>query len=460
MFNLPVATGFYKSEILPLSAQSCTNWIPIKSEAGALSDSALLDRKGLTQFAELSGFFRGDCVFRGVYYTLNGTTLSSISSSGVVTTIGTIPESGRVSIAVNDDYIVFVVAGGDCYYYDASNITKVTDAQYLPAKIVVFVDGYFVFTTLDGTQFFLSAINDPSNYSALDRSTAEERPDLIVGEFVYGNVLHILGEQTIERYNNRGGVGFPFQRINQATIPVGCFSPFSPVDVEDTFCFIGGSKNEAAQIYVMSGGAQSFSTTAIDTAIQKFNDIELQNAFSFSWQQNGQHIVGFTFDSDRIPSKTFCYNFTSGEWFELSSDGSSFRGKSVTFIYNKYLVGDNENKVGFFDDTHTDYGEPILREKATQPFLSEDGEQYRIGLIEAWFQAGTGSASVNPQIMMDYSDDLGFTWSTPQWRGIGLVGQYGIRAQWRKQGLVRRNRVYRFKASDPYKFNFMKLTAK
>jgi len=229
VFNLPIATGFYKSEILPLSAQSCTNWIPIKPEAGALADSALLDRKGIASFATLSGYFRGDVIFRGVYYTLNGTTLSSIDTLGTVTTIGTIPESGRVSIAVNDDYIVFVVESGAGYYYNASVITQITDGQYLPAKIVVFVDGYFVFTTLDGTQFFLSGINDPSSFAALDRSTAEERPDLIVSAFVYGSILHILGGQTIERYNNRGGVGFPFQRINQGSIPVRCFKSINPI---------------------------------------------------------------------------------------------------------------------------------------------------------------------------------------------------------------------------------------
>ena len=61
--------------------------------------------------------------------------------------------------------------------------------------------------------------------------------------------------------------------------------------------------------------------------------------------------------------------------------------------------------------------------------------------------------------MMDFSDDLGKTWSNETWRGLGKVGEYGKRTQWRKQGLVTRNRVYRFKASDPFEFNFMKLTA-
>jgi hypothetical protein len=71
--------------------------------------------------------------------------------------------------------------------------------------------------------FFCSAVNDPSSYSSLDRSTAEERPDPIVCVFVFGNLLHVAGSQTIERHNNIGGVSFPFQRINQATLNVGVY---------------------------------------------------------------------------------------------------------------------------------------------------------------------------------------------------------------------------------------------
>ena len=463
MLPLPIATGYYTSEILTLAAQTCSNWIPIKPVAGALNPRALLDRKGLTSFATLSGEHRGAIDFNGVYVTLNGNTLSSITTDATVTTLGTVTGSGRVSIAKNDDFVVIVTNLGDCFYYNGSSVIQVTDTDYtdLNATTVTFVDGYFIFSSFDGSQFFLSGLNDPSSYSALDRSTAEERPDPIVSVFAYNNLLHVAGTETTEKYNNRGGgVSFPFQRITGASNSIGCYARYTPIEYGDAYAFIGGGKNEGAQVYLLSGGQpQAFSTPSIDTELQKFNDAELAQAFSFVWQQNGQSLIAFTINSDRVTDRTFCFNMTSGEWFELKSGTSAFRGKSVTKIYNKFLVGDSSNKVGYFDDVHTDYGDTIFREKASQPFLSADGDDYRLGRIEAWFEAGTGDAATSPQVMMDFSDDLGKTWSNETWRGIGKVGQYGVRAQWRKQGLVNRNRVYRFKASDPFKFNFMKLTA-
>jgi hypothetical protein len=458
---LPIATGYYTSEILTLAAQTCSNWIPIKPTGGALNTRALLDRRGLTAFATLSGEFRGDLDYNGVYLTVNSTVLSSVASDGTVTAItGSIAGNGRLSIAKNDDYVVFVNNLGEGYYYDGSTVTKITDGDFLSASTVVFIDGYFLFTTTDGTKFFVSGLNDPSAYDALDRSTAELRPDPIVAAYVYNNLLHIAGTETTEKYNNIGGVSFPFQRINQAANSVGCYSKFTPIEVGNSYAFIGGGKNEGAQVYLLSGGQpQVISTPAIDTQLQLFNDAELANAFSFVFEDRGQHIIGFTFSSDRITDRTFCFNMSSGEWFEFKSGTSKWRAKSVTRVYNKFLCGDDSNQVGYLTDTHTDYGDTIFREKASQPFLAREGDEYRIGLLEAWFQAGTGDATTNPQIMMDFSDDLGKTWSNETWRGLGKVGEYGKRTQWRKQGLVTRNRVYRFKASDPFEFNFMKLTA-
>lgn len=331
----------------------------------------------------------------------------------------------------------------------------------MAASTVVFIDGYFLFTALAGDKFFISQTNDPSSYDALDRSTAELRPDPIVCAFVYNNLLHIAGTETIERYNNIGGVSFPFQRINQAANSIGCYSKFTPIEASNAYSFIGGGKNEGAQVYLLTGSQpQVISTPAIDNVLQDFTSAELAQAYSMVWQERGQHLLAFTINSDRITDRTFLFNFTSGEWFEFKSGTGAWRAKSVTKIYNKFLCGDDSNQIGYLDTTsHTDYGDPIFREKASQPFLSQDGAEYRVGRIEAWMQAGTGNATTSPQLMMDFSDDLGRTWSNETWRGIGKVGQYGLRAQWRKQGLVDRNRVYRFKASDPYEFNFMKLTA-
>lgn len=464
MYDLPIATGFYTSQILPLAAQNCINLIPIVVPVeGALNRRALLGRPGLTQFSSgVSGECRGACKFNEIYYTLNGTTLKYIDSSGTATTVtGSVGGSGRVSIAVNDDYIVIVNNLGEGYYSDGSTVTKITDGDFLDASTVCFVDGYFVFSEKNGTRFFLSGINDPSSFSATDRSTAEERPDRITAVYTYNNLLHVAGTETTEKFNNIGGVSFPFVRINQASNSVGCFAPYSPIELENAYAFIGGGVNEGAQVYLMSGGqAQVISTPAIDNALQQFTDDEISEAYTMVYQDRGQHILIIQVYSDVVDDVTFCYNATSGEWFQMASGEGNFRGKSITRIYSKFLVGDDSNKVGYFDwDAFTDYGDAIEREKTSQPFFNQNGDEFRIGRLELWCEAGAGSATTDPQVMMSFSDDLGKTFGNEHWRGIGKVGKYNQRCIWRKQGYVPRDRVYKFRFTDPYKFNVMKLTA-
>jgi len=466
LIPLPIATGFYTSEILPLAAQTCKNWVPIVTEGGSLNQRALLDRSGIVKFATLTGEHRGAIDHVGVYITLNGTVLSTIDSAGTVSTIGTILGTGRVSIAKNDDFVVFVTNLGTGYVYNvgAGTVAIITDGDFTLSSTVSFVDGYFVFTSANGEQFFISALNDPTSFNALDYSTAEERPDPIVASFVYKNILHILGTETIEKYRNIGGVNFPFIRINQASNSTGCYSLHSPIEVGESFAFIGGGHNEGAQILMYSGNApQKISTSAIDNAIQDFTDAELTAAFSMVWQERGQHLMLFTFPSNRITSQTWGYNLSSGEWFEFISDGAAYRAKSTVKIYDKFIVGDDGSQCGFLDkDIHTDYGDTILREKASQPFILEEGEEYIVKAIEPWFESGVGLTNgqgSEPQVFMDFSTDLGRTWQPEDWACLGKIGEYDVRTEFRRQGLVRRDRVYRFKASDPAPFNLMKLTA-
>ena len=54
----------------------------------------------------------------------------------------------------------------------------------------------------------------------------------------------------------------------------------------------------------------------------------------------------------------------------------------------------------------------------------------------------------NPQAMLRWSDDGGFTWSHEHWRSIGIQGAYKNRAKWNRLGRAR-DRVYEVTVSDP-----------
>lgn len=474
--QLPIATGFYQSASLPLAAQRCINAIPVVPQGEALNQRALFGTPGITQIATGgNGANRGAMLMSGVPYFVNGTKLVSLSVTNTATEHGDVPGSGRVAMANNGRYLAIVVASGECYVFDKdnSNITKVTSANYQLSSSVVFKDGYFVFSALDGAQFFNSALNDPFTFNALDFGTAEINPDRIVALHVNHNELFVCGEETIELFQNVGGSGFPFQRIPGANIQKGVYAPKSLAEFDNSFVFIGGGLGERPAIWKMAGSSSvaKVSTSAIDNAIQQFNKDEIEAAFSWVYSDGGNFYVGFTFESERIPSKTFVFDATTSAlsgasvWHERQTGvtDNRWRANSVIYVYGRILVGDNQDgRIGELDlNVYTEYGNVISRVKTSMPFSSEGlplfSDEVRL-TMEAGVGLTTGQGS-DPVVRMDYSDDGARTFSSEFSRSFGKIGEYQSLPTWRRMGRIPRHRVMRFTMTDPVKFVIIKMEA-
>jgi hypothetical protein len=409
-----------------------------------------------------------------VAYFVNGTTLYSVSSAGVVTNIGFVSGSGRVSMANNGQYLVIVVPGTTAYAFNnvSGALAEITDVDFRASDTVVFKDGYFVFSASDGSVFFNSALNDPFTYDSLDFGTAEINPDRIVALHVNHNELFVGGLETIELFQNIGGAGFPFQRIPGANIQKGIHAKFSTVEFDNTFLFIGGGLNERSAVWRVAGSSsvQKVSTSAIDNAIQEFTRDEIKQAFAWTYSDGGNFYAGFTFPSTRISSKTFVYDATTssltGEstWHErqTGSTDNQWRVNSIVSAYGELLVGDSvDGRIGKIDKTaYTEYGDIIYRERASQPFFDQGLPLFE-SEIALTMETGVGLSSgqgSDPIIRMDYSDD-GRTFSSEFQRSYGKVGEYGVVPTWRRQGRIPRHRVIRFKTSEPVKSVIIKLEA-
>ena len=474
--SLPIGFSFYQSESLPFSAQRCVNWIPTVAESGALSTRMLMQPSGLKVFSDtLLNANRGGQVMKDVPYFIEGNTLVSLSSAGVVTTHGTVEGAGRVSLANNGQFLVIVVPGGKSYAFDnlANTLTEITDVDFRTSDTVVFKDGFFVFSASDGSVFFNSSLNDPFNYDALDFGTAEINPDRIVALHVNHNELFVPGLETIELFQNIGGTGFPFQRIPGANIQKGVHAKFSLIEFDNTFCFIGGGLNERSAVWKVTGSSSvsKISTDAIDNEIQKFTREEISDSFAMTFSERGQFFAVFTFESPRIPSRTFIYNATASAllgqkvWFELQAgvNDGRYRVQSIVAAYGKLLVGDDRSGIiGEIDkDTLNYYGDEIFRSSATQPF-SQDGLAIFAGEFEATFESGVGLTAGNgsdPQVRMDRSDDGGRTFNSETSRAIGKIGKFGQRSIWRRQGRFPVARTVRLTITDEVRANLIRLAA-
>jgi len=470
---LPITNGFYVSNSLPISAQECTNWYVVVESAPALAQETLRGTPGIEQ-VETSGTIlqanRGCHTMAGVPYFVNGTKLYRLDQTQVIPTeiydlveLGTVAGTARCSMSDNGTQLLVLVPGGNGYIYNqvTDTFSQITDPDFTAngnPQFVVFVDGYFVVST-DTKKFIVSAINNGLSWNALDFGTAESDPDNIVAPIVFKNQLFISGGQTFEAFQNIGGSDFPFQRTG-LFLDKGVFSPYSLINTQDTFMWVGGGQNESPAIWAFAGNStQKISTVAIDFILKSLTDTQLANIYAWTYSQNGAYFVAFA-----LPNSTLVYDHSSKRWHERKSyiegEQVGYGVSGFTQAYNQILCGDIiDGRVGKLNpDLFTEYEGAIIRTVATQPFQN-DMQSIFVPSLELTVESGVGNDDVvDPVIAMDRSVD-GKTWSDQRLRKLGKVGEYNRRAIWRRNGRASRFEVFRFTLSDAVKPVIIQLTA-
>ena len=465
---IPIANGFYESESLPISAQECTNWYPNIVQASGLSQETLFGTPGANQLKTtgiIAQINRGSHAKNSIPYFVNGNGLyifgRVVAADGTetfsTTLLGTIEGSGGVSMADNGTQLMILVPGGKGYIYDEDAGTpflEITDADFIAngaPQYCVFIDGYFAVTT-DSRKWAISALNDGMSWNALDFSSAESDPDIIVAPIVFRNHIFITGSETTEAFQNApNGAGFPFVRSN-IFMSKGCFAPLTLISAHNTFMMIGGGVNESPAVWEFTGASfQKISTTAIDNILSGLSPEAIAAAFSFTYGDKGAYFVGFTADD-----YTFVYDVITQRWHQRKSTigGKQLRWRvnSLVTAYGRVLVGDSQDgRIGELDsNVYTEYGDNIQRVIATQPFANL-GNSVRVPSIELTIESGVGNSDrPDPMISMDVSRD-GKTFTYERSRSMGKIGEYNRRAIWFKNGRFPRFTVFRFKFSDPVK---------
>jgi len=324
----------------------------------------------------------------------------------------------------------------------------------------VFIDSFFVCST-DSKKFIRSDSNQGTVWNALNFFTAESDPDDIVGLQVYNNKLFVLGSEVTEEFNNNAGI---FQRTG-FFIDKGLFAKFSTIATNNSFMWIGGGTNESPAIWTLNGNTPvKISTTAIDSALQDFSLEEIEQAFAYSYAQNGAYFVGFS-----LPTRTFEINTITGKWNERTSQIINSKGltevirwrvNSLGTAYNRVLCGDSQDgRIGSIEvDTYTEYGSEIIRTFSTQ-VISDQGNSLIMSQLEATMEAGVGDlVTEDPKIRISFARD-GKSFGNELTRGIGGIGEFERRAIWYRLGRFPRMVVIKVEMSDPVKPVFIKLEA-
>jgi hypothetical protein len=464
MAQFPFVGPSYTYSSRNFDAQRCVNLYPIVSESGTSKKvSALVGTPGLKLFCTLaSNKVRGAHEVLGRAFEVAGNTLYEIFEDGTSDALGTIDTlTGPVSMADNGVELI-IVDGPDGWILTLAddNFAQITDPDWEGADTVCFVDGYFIFSKPDTGQYYLTGLYDGATIDALDFATAEGATDNLVAVAAVHGQLMLLGSSSIEWAANTGAADFPFQRISGAFIEYGCAAAFSVGKIANSVIWLGKDKQGQGVVWMATGyQPERLSTDAVEQAIQGYDSID--DAVAYTYQKDGHHFYVLNFTQ---ADTTWVCDLRTKLWHERSFFNTEtglaerHRGQAHIFAFGKHLVGDydNGNVYELSETTYTDNGTLIRRERSC-PHLKDDGDLNFIyyNSFQLDMETGIGLESgEDPQVVLQWSDDGGHTWSNEYWVSAGKIGQYLARARWRRLGRSR-DRVFRVRFSAACKVFWM-----
>ena len=439
----------------------------------------LIGTPGITNIVGMSYGIRGmlpltetrAIVVAGANVHLVDTNLASLSSSGVISDDGE-----PVSIAFDGSNIL--IASADSLY--GSTIADVSTQTMVRSNVssVDFIDGFFVLTESGTGRFYVSG-QYTTTIDSLDFATAEGSPDNLVRVLVHNREALMFGSNTLEVWYVSGNE-FPMSRVQGAFIEEGLAAKNSAVSCGSTVCWLGGSQDGGANVWMLNGyQPQLISTPAINYAISQWPT--LSDAWAFFYKQEGH---AFYVLSSPSGNETWAYDFAEGEWHQRGSlnldTGEIDRLRYATHMYfgGRNVVADWEDnpvsgkvrgllhELSLEDNLDDDVIIPRIRRCA---ILQDGMEMIRNGSFQLDMDTGVGldgggvsvrvrnsgtgqfaTAGENPQAGLRYSKDAGNTWSPELYADIGAIGEYQTRVRWNRVGGGRRS-VFEVKITEPVK---------
>ena len=334
---------------------------------------------------------------------------------------------------------------------------QITDAGFLGAQRIAFIEGWLILNEPNTRTFYTTG---PTPYSILFPglffALKDSSTDNLITLFENNRELWLIGERTSEVWFNAGGANFAFQRIPGVGPQIGCAAVNSISRGGAQLVWLG--RNEQGQNMVVCTNQYSFtriSNHAVEHAITGYPVVS--DAIGYCYEDEGHLFYMLIFPT---ADATWCYDFVSQTWAKRlswqTSAGVYHRHRSNCYmdfgdvrVVGDYQTGQLHQMSRLF---FTDAGQPLRALRRTPPIWEQQNrERVFHSQLQTEWTPGTGlqfGQGQNPQVMLRWSDDGGFTWSNEHWTTIGAAGQTKNRAMWRQLGRAR-DRVYEVVISDP-----------
>ena len=460
----PILGSSYVTRSVNAADSRMVNLFPEAVPEGGLEPAFLQRAPGLAFLQTVgSGPIRGLWAHQtngSDFYVVSGNQVYKLTSTTATPTlIGTVNGTGPVSIADNGTQIFFA-CNPDAFIYNENlgTFTQIVDPDFPGAQMVAYLDGYFVFSQPNSQLIWVTQLLDGTQIEPLDFASAEGSPDGVVAIVVDHRELWVFGTDSTEVWYDAGLADFPLARIQGAFNEIGCVAPYSVAKLDNSVFWLGTDARGQGIVYRANGytGAR-ISTHAVEWQIQQYTT--LSDAVAYTYQQDGHSFYVLNFPT---ANTTWVFDAATQVWHERAGlvNGAFVRQRAnnqCNFL-GSIVVGDFENSnIYTLDlDTFADNGNPQrwLRSWRALPTGQNNFKRTAQHSLQLTCESGVGLVTgqgSDPQVMLEWSDDGGHTWSNEHWASMGAIGDYATRVIWRRLGMTTklRDRVYRVSGTDP-----------
>lgn len=401
------------------------NMQPIVGDNG-FSKGYLRTAPGLTLSATGPGQDRGSIQWNGVHYRVMGNQLCS-AANGVVTQLVNVGNDGKpVRFDIGFDRLA-ILSANSLYYWASNVLTKVTDPNLGVPIDMCWIDGYYMLT--DGVNLYVTELSNPMVILPNGSEQPPEDPSPVVAIMRIRDEVYAVTTNSIQNFQNVGGLNFPFQVNPAGMIPKGAVGTQAVCYFRDTLAFVGGGRGEAPSVYLAGFGvALSISTPEVDRALASLTTAQLAAI------ETEQVVLQ---DEQRLyvhlPTCTLVYHYQLSQsaqkpiWTKLASgvamDGA-YPARHFVPIGGVFYGGSTTGQIGTFDEsTESQFGVSTTCQWDTL-FLYNEGKGAILRSVELMGTTAQGTAQLS------WTRD-GLNWSPQQALAIGGPNNPPKRMQWR-----------------------------
>ncbi|NYD88749.1 packaged DNA stabilization protein [Sphingomonas melonis] len=415
----------------------------VETAATSQDGVVMFSRPGLVEAEQ-----RGNGPIRGLFHqagTLNDVLLSvsgaEVYGDGL---LGRVGGAGAVSFAASAAEAI-IAAGAAIVRTDGATVADVSFPDGADVIAVAYLGGYFIAVRDESQRFYWSKLRDATSWDGLDYASAESSPDPLYDVVVTGDIMWLLGGQTVEPWTLTGDSILPFSRVEGRIFQRGVLATGCADELDGALYWVGDDR----RVY-RSGGAmpEPLSDPGIEERIAAASAVSV---FSFEYE-------GHKFLAVRLDTETVLFDATTGEWCEFASFGRpNWRARCAVQYNGVVRFGDDSAGQLWRFDVNAYADDAVPMQKLFTAFQPVTDGSYTLDVIH--LDADFGSTptlqgqGADPIAELRTSRDGGRTWTDWRQSSLGRQGQYRARAVWRRFGSFDApGGIFEIRCSDPVRF--------